>query len=140
MRRSAADQSTSAKEHGMSYEGKAQLTIMFTATPDLVEEGDRIWRSHAVWMERTHDREGDKALLLYNLVKGPELEDQSDPSSKPSGNTTYVLTEVYETQAGVEDHWKRAAESWDDMGAVGEWSAQCTVATLHGSPVIHSLW
>ena len=92
---------------------------MFTATPDLVEEGDRIWRSHAAWMERTHDREGDKALLLYNLVKGPELEDQSDPSSKPSGNTTYVLTEVYETQAGVDDHWKQAAESWDDMVRLG---------------------
>jgi hypothetical protein len=124
----------------MSYEGKAQLTIMFTAPPDLVEEGDRIWRSHAAWMERTHSREGDKALLLYNLVKGSELEDQSDPSSRPTGNTTYVLTEVYETQAGVDDHWTQAAASWEDMGAVGEWSGGCTVATLHGSPVIHSLW
>ena len=91
-------------------------------------------------MVRTHHRDGDKALLLYNIVKGPELENQLDPSSGPSGNTTYVLTEVYETQAGVDDHWKQAAESWEDMGAVGEWSSKCNVATLHGSPVIHSLW
>ena len=54
-------------------------------------------------MKRAHSREGDTALLMYNLVKGSELEDQSDPSSRPTGNTTYVLTEVCETQAGVDD-------------------------------------
>src|SRR5687768_14729456 len=114
--------------------------MIFTVTPDLVEEGDRISRSHAAWMERTHCREGDKALLLYNLVKGPELTSALDPSSEPTGNTTYVLTEVYETPAGVEDHWKQAAESWEDYLAVDEWASTGTVVTLHGSPVIHSLW
>jgi hypothetical protein len=127
-------------EQEMSYQGKTQLTITFTATPDLVEEGDRIWRSHAAWMKRTHSREGDKALLLYNLVKGPELTIPADPSSEPTGNTTYALTEVYETPAGVNDHWKQAAESWEDFRASLEWSSKCKVVSLHGSPVIHSLW
>jgi hypothetical protein len=124
----------------MSHKAKAQLTIMFTATQDLVEEGDRIWQSHAAWMERTHSREGDKALLLYNLVKGPELKNPLDPSSEPTGNTTYVLTEVYETQAGVDDHWKQSAESWEDMGSIVEWASTCNVVALHGSPVRQSLW
>lgn len=124
----------------MSHQGKTQLTIVFSAPPELVEEGDRIFRSHAAWMERTHPREGDKALLVYNLVKGSELTNPLDPSSQPTGNTTFALTEVYETPAGVEEHWKQGAESWQDMGAVIDWASKCNVVALHGSPVIHSLW
>ncbi len=124
----------------MSHKGKVQITIIFTATPDLVEEGDRIFKSHAKWMEESHYREGDKALLRYNVVKGPELSNPLDPSSEPTGNTTFVLAEVYESQAGVEDHWKRAPEGWAGFPAFGEWASKCKVTTLHGSTVIHSLW
>jgi hypothetical protein len=84
----------------VSHKGKTQITIIFTATPDLVAEGDRIFASHAKWMERTHYREGELALLRYNLVKGPELSHPMDPSSEPTGNTSFVLTEVYENPAG----------------------------------------
>ncbi len=124
----------------MSHKGKVQITIIFTAAPDLVEEGDRIFKSHAKWMKESHYREGDKALLRYNVVKGPESSNPLDPSSEPTGNTTFVLAEVYETQAGVEDHWKRGAEDWNDFTAFVEWASKCKATTLHGSPVIHSLW
>ncbi len=123
----------------MAYKGKSQITIVFTATPDLVGEGDRIFESHAKWIEETHSREGEKALLLYNIVKGPELSNPMDPSSGPTGNTTFVLTEVYESEAGVEDHWRQAAD-WKDITAIMEWSSKCKVTTLHGSPVVQSLW
>lgn len=124
----------------MSHEGKSQLTIIFTATPELVSEGDRIFGNHAEWMAESHQREGDKALLSYNIAKGPELSNPLDPSSEPTGNTSYVLNEVYETEAGVEDHWKQAAEGWTELGALVEWAGKCKVTTVHGSPVIHSLW
>jgi len=124
----------------VSYKGKTQITIIFTATPDLVAEGDRIFASHAKWMERTHYREGELALLRYNIVKGPELSNPMDPSSEPTGNTCFVLTEVYENPAGLEDHWKQAAENWEDFAAVGEWVSKVRVTTVHGSPVIYSLW
>ncbi len=123
----------------MAYKGKSQITIVFTATPDLVGEGDRIFESHAKWIEETHSREGEKALLLYNIVKGPELSNPMDPSSGPTGNTTFVLTEVYESEAGVEDHWRQAAD-WKDITAIMEWASKCKVTTLHGSPVVQSLW
>jgi hypothetical protein len=123
----------------MSHKGKTQITFIFTATPDLVAEGDRIFESHARWMQETHHREGSKALLCYNVVKGPELSHPMDPSSEPTGNTCFVLTEVYETPAGLEDHWHQA-QSWEDFGAVGEWVSKVKVTTAHGSPVIHSLW
>lgn len=124
----------------MSHKRKTQITIVFTATPDLVAEGDRIFESHAAWMERTHYREGDKALLMYNIVKGPELANPLDPSSEPTGNTSYVLTEVYESPAGVADHWGQAVASWEDMSAIMDWAGKCTVTTVHGSPVVQSLW
>jgi len=124
----------------MSHKGKIQLTIIFTAPPDLAEEGDRIFKSHAAWMAGSHYREGEKALLRYNIVKGPELSNPVDPSSQPTGNTSFVLDEVYESEAGVVDHWKQAAESWKDLPALLEWGGKCKITTLHGSPVIHSLW
>ena len=124
----------------MSHRGNVQLTIIFTATPDLVAEGDRIFESHARWMSESHYREGDKALLRYNIVRGPELSNSLDPSSELTGNISYVLTEVYESEAGVEDHWKQGTENWSDFGTFAEWATKCKVTALHGSPVIHSLW
>ena len=124
----------------MSHKGKTQLTVIMTVSPDLVGEGDRIWASNAAWMAKTHYREGELALLLYNFVKGAELSNPLDPTSAPTGNTNFVLTEVYESPAGIEDHWKQAAESWEDFGAFMEWAGKIKVVTQHGSPVIHSLW
>ena len=125
----------------MSHKGKIQLTIIFTATPDMVGEGDRIWGSHAAWMEKSHYRDGNKALLLYNLSRGPELSNPVDPSSKPTGNMNYVLTEVYESQAGVEDHWKQGSENWKDFPALVKWAGKCKISALPaGGPVAYSLW
>jgi hypothetical protein len=124
----------------MSQRGKTQITFIFTVPPDQVSEGDRIFANHAKWMEETHYRDGDKALLTYNVVKGPELSNPVDPSSEPTRNTCLVLTEVYETPAGLEDHWKKAAEGFEDFDAFLEWTGKVTVTVLHGSPVVHSLW
>ncbi len=124
----------------MSHEGKTQITFIFTASPDLVGEGDRIFASHASWIAKTHYREGNLALLHYNVVKGPELSNPLDPSSQPTDNTCFVVTEVYETPAGLEDHWKQGSEGWGDFSAFVNWASSVNVAVLHGSPVIHSLW
>jgi len=124
----------------MSHEGKTQITFIFTASPDQVGEGDRIFASHAAWIAKTHYREGNLALLHYNVVKGPELSNPLDPSSQPTDNTCFVVTEVYETPAGLEDHWKQGSEGWADFSAFVNWASSVKVAVLHGSPVIHSLW
>ena len=58
----------------MSTIGKTQVNIVFIVPPDLVEQGDKLFASHADWMERTHYKDGEKALLRYNIVKAPELE------------------------------------------------------------------
>jgi len=124
----------------MSHKGKTQVTFVFTASPDLTADGDRIFASHADWMEKTHHRDGDLALLHYNIAKGPELSNPLDPNSEPTGNTCFTLEEVYESPAGLDDHWKQGQDTWPDFGAFVEWAGNVDVAVLHGSPVIHSLW
>lgn len=124
----------------MAHKDKIQLIITFVATPDKVGEVDRLAASHAAWMAETHHREGDKALLAYDFSKGPELSNPLDPGSEPTGNTRYVLSEIYETPAGIQDHWGQAMESWADFPKMVEMVGSCNPQTLHGGPIQHSLW
>ena len=124
----------------MSHRGKVQLTAFIVAPPDQVTEGERIWQSHAAWMERTHYREGEKALLSYDLSQTPELSDPMDPNSEPTGNTCFVLTEVYESKAGVSDHYEQAEESWGEWEAGQNWLSNCEVRGVQAAEIIHSLW
>ena len=124
----------------MAQKGKTQLLITFVATPDKVSEIDRLVESHASWMAKTHYRDGTKALLSYNFSKGPELENPLDPSSKATGNTRYVLNEIYETPEGIEDHWSQALESWSDFGKTVEIIQSCDPNTLHAGVITQSLW
>ena len=124
----------------MAHKGKIQLSFVIVASPDLVEEVERLFRSHAPWMEETHHREGDKALLSYDVSKAPELSNPMDPNSAPTGNTSFILSEIYETEAGVADHMQQAEASWPDFSAFLEWMEKCKVTGVAAAPIINSLW
>ena len=124
----------------MSHKDKIQLTFVIVAPPDQVEEGERIFRGHAPWLESTHHREGDKALLSYDVSKAPELSNPADPNSDPTGNTCFILNEIYETEAGVTDHFQLAEASWEDFPAFGEWLEKCSVTGVVAAPIFNSLW
>jgi len=124
----------------MATKGKTQLLITFVATPDKVSEVERLIDSHVAWMEKTHHRDGPKALLSYNFAGGPELANPLDPGSAATGDTRYVLNEVYESPAGIADHWGQAQESWADFGAMVEMVGSCDPQTLHGGEIAASLW
>ena len=124
----------------MAKKGKTQLLITWVASPDKVSEMDRLVESHGSFMAKTHDREGPNALLSYDLSKGSELANALDPSSKSTGSTRYVLSEVYASPAGIENHWRQAQESWSDFGAMVEMLASCGPQTLHGGSIAESLW
>jgi hypothetical protein len=121
----------------MSHKGKSHLLIMWTVGPDDVAEGDRLFASHADWI-KGHPREGDLALLDYTISKGPELSNPLDPASEPTGKTIFVLSEYYESPAGITKHWEETA-NWPDMPAVLEWSAKATVTTLHNGRAVETL-
>jgi quinol monooxygenase YgiN len=124
----------------MANKGKVHLNYVIIAPADQVEEGDRIFRSHQTWMESTHHRDGDKALISYEVSKAPELENPLDTSSNPTGNTVFVLAEVYESEAGVADHFQQAQSSWQDFGALAEWLGKCRLVGTPAAPIINSLW
>ena len=125
----------------MAYHGKIQLTMIAIAPPDQVAEGDRIFQSHGTWMESTHHRSGEKALLSYNLSKGPELSDPMDLNSAPTGNTCFVLTEIYEGKAGVVDHLEQTFKTWGDDGhAALKWMEKCKVTFVPAASIVNSLW
>ena len=123
----------------MPDNNKTNIVVMWTVGPDDVAEGDRIFSSHADWMTG-HPRDGDTALLSYRISKGPELANPVDPNSEPTGNTIFVLSEIYETPAGVPEHWRLAVEGWPDLPAFMDWSAKVKVGTLHSGTIVHSLW
>lgn len=124
----------------MDYSGKTQLTFIIVAPADLVAEGDRLFESHAPWMEETHDRAGPTALLQYTVSKAPELKNPMDPDAGTTGRTCFVLTEYYESEAGVADHFQKAASSWREWPALGAWLEGCTVTAVPAAPVVNSLW
>lgn len=124
----------------MSDKGKIQLMFVIVAPPDQVAEGDRLFQSHAPWMEASHPRDGDKALLSYNVSKSPELSNPLDPSSAPTGNTCFILNEIYETDAGVANHFQLGDEGWQDFQAFLAWMGKCTVTGLPVARIFNSLW
>jgi len=123
----------------MSHSGNLQFLVVISASPEQVAEGDRIFNSHADWMERTHYKDGNKALLTYDVSKTAEMENPMDPNSKPSGNTVFILAEVYEGPAGLQDHWQQAQENWTDFKDMLGWLGKCKVTMVNGAGIIHSL-
>ena len=124
----------------MAYHGKIQLTLVVIAPPDQVAEGDRIFQSHGPWMEATHHRSGDEALLSYNVSKVPERSDPTNLNSAPTGNTVFVLTEINESKAGVLDHFEQSNASWSDFPAILKWIEKCKFMVVPAAPIINSLW
>jgi hypothetical protein len=125
----------------MATKSKAQLLITFVASPDQVDKIDSLVASHGAWMAKTHYKDGPKALLSYNFSKGPELANALDPGSEPTGNTRYVLNEIYESPAGIEDHWQQAPQTWgDDFAAIVEIISRSNPQTLHCGEIAESLW
>ena len=67
--------------------------------PEFVNNWNEITEAHTKWMAETHYREGDKKLHFLNWSTAQEIKDD-----KETGITMFVLTEVYETSVGVDDH------------------------------------
>jgi hypothetical protein len=123
----------------VSQKGKTQLLLVIVAPVDQEAEGDRLFRSHQTWMEATHHRTGEKALLSYNVSKAPQVENPMDPASKKTGKICFVLNEVYESDAGPVDHMQQAA-AWTEFPALGEWLKKCTIVGVTSARIFNSLW
>jgi hypothetical protein len=120
-------------------DGKVAPRHYVTVGPDDVAEGDRIFASHGEFM-KGHPRQGDVALRDYSASKGPELSNPMDANSEPTGNTTFVVDEYYESPAGITRHWQDTTENWPEISsAAPAWFAKATIVTLHNGTVIQAL-
>ena len=63
-----------------------------------------------------------------------------DSNSAPTGNTLFILNEIYETNAGVTDHFQMSQSSWQDFPALLKWLEKCKVTGLPAAPIVNSLW
>jgi hypothetical protein len=81
----------------------------------------------------------EKALLSYNVSKATELSNPMDLNSAPTGNTCFVLTEIYESKAGVLDHFEQTA-GWGDFPGMLKWMEECKVTFVSAASIINSLW
>jgi hypothetical protein len=124
----------------MAHKGKAQLLYVMVCPAELEGEGDRLFRSHQTWMEATHHRTGEKALLSYNVSKAPQLSNPMDATSARTGKICFILSEIYETDAGVTEHFQLAMSGWKDFAALGEWLGKCTMVGVPAARIFNSLW
>lgn len=124
----------------MSNIGKVMTSMQVIAGPDEAAEGKRLFASHAEFMKKTHYKEGKLALLFYNIANGPEYVDPLAPELVTTGNTIFLMVEIYETNEGLAEHWRLGTEEWKDLEEMMAWLKKCNMTILHGSKVVHSLW
>lgn len=111
----------------MSHEA-AMLTFVIASPAALEAEGQRLLASHAAMMATSHHRSGEFALLHYNVAKTPEHD----------GTVTFVVNQVYEHRAGLDDHLARR-EEWDDIHGFNAWLSECQVTAVLDGEVLHAL-
>jgi hypothetical protein len=51
-----------------------------------------------------------------------------------------VLSEIYESPAGIEDHWQQSQKSWREFPAMVAVLGASSVQTMHGGVISQSLW
>ena len=60
------------------FNGKTQLTRIWTVKPDSVEKMKENAESHTNWMKETHNKEGEKALLMLNWCMESEKDEEGN--------------------------------------------------------------
>ena len=115
------------------YEGKIQLTRIWVYKEEYAQKMEENIAAHTKWMQETHYREGDKALHFLNWSSAPEIKDEVE-----TGNVSFVLTEVYETTAGLDDHFQQAQDSLSMPHDMSEGLVSLTICDRGN--IKHSLW
>ncbi|WP_196892557.1 hypothetical protein [Aureivirga marina] len=124
----------------MSNLGKVLISMQVIAGPKEVEEGKRLFASHAKFMEETHYKEGKFKMISYDIAHGPEFLDPLAIELTPTGNTVFLMVEIYESEEGVAEHWRLGQTVWKDFEPMMVWLKKCNMTILHGSKVVQSLW
>ena len=55
------------------YQNKKQLQFIWIFKPEFSDVAKRVAEDHVKWMNETHTKEGEKALIVLNWSIGPEF-------------------------------------------------------------------
>jgi hypothetical protein len=107
--------------------GCPTVHIIWSVPPSDEAEVDAWVTEHEAFMQATHSfGVGDEPCMLkYYISKGPEKSNPMDPTSEPTGNFVYVISETYKTAEGIPGHMA-AAGPWKDGAMLGK------LMELHG--------
>ena len=83
---------------------------------------------------------GERPFFPMTYPKAPELSNPFDSNSAPTGNTCFILNEIYESDAGVADHFQMAMTGWQDFPALASWLGKCKVTGVPAAAIFNSLW
>lgn len=75
----------------------------------------------------------------YDVSKAEQLSNPMDANSPKTGKTIFILNEMYESMAGVADHFERTP-TWSDFPALGAWLGECELVAVPGAPISNSRW
>jgi hypothetical protein len=83
---------------------------------------------------------GSEGSVELQLPQGTRAGQLSRPELEEYWQHSLCSQEIYESPAGVEDHWGQAQKSWDDFGKMVEVIGSCNPQTLHAGSIAQSLW
>ena len=108
-----AFKSTDREKMADGLAGKKSCTWTWICPTEEGAEAIRdMFQNHRIFMEQKSQREGELELITYFVSEAPEYSHEPEEFDKwfdgkypkKTGRTCFVLTEIYETEAGLHHH------------------------------------
>ena len=97
-------------------DGKASVSVLYIAKDAAaVSALTGFFEGHMEFMKAKRETQGPRKLLHYSISSSPEWEGDgiaeivAGNSPQPTGRTIFHLFEIYETEEGLNHHWKEAS-------------------------------
>jgi hypothetical protein len=121
--------------------GGAQAVMKMIVPAELGDRAIALWKSHASWMQKSHYKDGEKAVLFYHVTVADELDAPlAGPKATATGRKVLVVTEFYKNKAGLDDHFaKFQAGEWDgaaELQALMALGGVEMTASMYGETVV----
>ena len=133
-----------------SLAGKKSVTWTWTCPTEEGADAIReMLQSHRLFMEQKSHKEGKLKLISYFVSEAPEYSHEPEEFDKwfdakypkKTGRTCFVLTEIYETEAGIHHHHVESAVfARDDTFIEMMKMHQIELRTFQQMDIFQSLW
>lgn len=121
-------------------EGDSQIIMIITTDAENEALADRLTASHARYTRENDPREGENALILYTLQKGPDYQYSEDYAAEDlrSDQIVYMITQTYKSRAGLVDNLIRVHSEWEDFGEFARWGSGMSTTIRRDTTVIEA--